>query len=63
MIPRKIVEGLVDSYVYVYIKNIGKEFAGKVNSITESDIILLEDKNENINYIPLSEVSVITDRK
>ncbi|MFX0002438.1 MAG: hypothetical protein ACFFAA_11145 [Promethearchaeota archaeon] len=41
----------------------GKEFAGKINSITESDIILLEDKNENINYIPLSEVRVITDRK
>ena len=63
MIPRKIVEGLVDCYVYVYIKNLSKEFAGKINSLTESDIIILEDKNENLIYIPLSEVSVITDRK
>jgi len=63
MIPRKIVEGLIDCFVYVYIKNLGKEFAGKINSLTDSDIIVLEDKNENISYIPLSEISVITDRR
>jgi len=63
MIPRKIVENLVDSYVYIYIKNLGKEFAGKITSITESDIIILQDKNENLSYIPLSEISIITERR
>ncbi|MFX1378208.1 MAG: hypothetical protein ACFFA4_03870 [Promethearchaeota archaeon] len=63
MIPRKIIEGLVDNYVYVYIKNLGKEFAGKINSITDSDIVVLEDKNENLSYIPISEITVITERR
>jgi len=63
MIPRKTVENLVDNMVYVYIKNISKEFAGKINSINDFDILLLEDKNENISYIPISEISVITERR
>ncbi|MFX1279716.1 MAG: hypothetical protein ACFFA3_09890 [Promethearchaeota archaeon] len=63
MIPRKLVEGLVDNYAYIYIKNISKEFAGKINSINDFDIIMLEDKNSNISYIPLSEIIVITERR
>ena len=63
MIPKKIIEGLIDNFVYIYIKNLGKEFAGKINSITDSDIVILEDKNENLNYIPISEISVITERR
>lgn len=63
MIPRKIIEDLVDVFVYVYIKGFSKEFAGKINSITESDIVILEDKNENLSYIPLSEIKVITERR
>ncbi|MFX0021815.1 MAG: hypothetical protein ACFE9S_05780 [Candidatus Hermodarchaeota archaeon] len=63
MIPRKIIEGLIDIYVYVYTKNISKEFAGKINSITDSDIVIIEDKNENLSYIPLSEIRVITERR
>jgi hypothetical protein len=62
MIPRKIVENLINTFVYVYIKEIGKEFAGRIKSINEFDIVLLEDKNENISYIPISEISVITER-
>ena len=45
MIPKKIIENLVNIDVYVYIKNLTKEFAGKVNSITEADIVIIEDKN------------------
>ncbi|MFX1241925.1 MAG: hypothetical protein ACFFA7_11820 [Promethearchaeota archaeon] len=63
MIPKKIIESLIDNLVYIYIKNLGKEFAGKINSITDSDIVILKDKNENLSYIPLSEISVITERR
>lgn len=63
MIPKKIVENLVDNDVYIYIKNIAKEFAGKIISITEADLVVLEDKNNNLAYIPISEISVITERR
>ncbi|MFW9828153.1 MAG: hypothetical protein ACFFEY_11200 [Candidatus Thorarchaeota archaeon] len=63
MIPRKIIEDLVDNYVYIYIKNVTREFAGIVKSINESDIVVIADKNENLSYIPLSEISVITERR
>jgi len=63
MIPKKIVENLVDKFVYIYIKNVTKDFAGKIISITEADIIVLEDKNNNLIYIPIPEISVITERR
>ncbi len=63
MIPRKIIEGLIDIYVYVYTINISKEFAGKINFITDSDILVVKDKNENLSHIPLSEIRVITERR
>jgi hypothetical protein len=63
MIPRKIIDDLVDNYVYIYIKNVSREFAGIIKSITDSDIVVLADKNENLSYIPLSEISVITERR
>ncbi|MFX0081992.1 MAG: hypothetical protein ACFE94_09590 [Candidatus Hodarchaeota archaeon] len=63
MIPRKIFDDLIDNFVYIYIKEIGKEFTGRIKSINEFDIVLLEDKNENISYIPISEISVITERR
>jgi len=42
---------------------VNKDFAGKIISITEADIIVLEDKNINLIYIPVSEISVITERR
>jgi len=66
MIPKTIIEGLIENYVYIYIKNISKEFAGKLLSIKEElggDILVLEDKNINLIYIPISEVTVITERR
>jgi hypothetical protein len=63
MIPRKTFEGLIDNFVYIYIKNLGKEFSGKINSITDWDMVVLVDKNENLSYIPISEITVITERR
>ena len=63
MIPKKIIENLIDRDVYIYVKNINKEYAGKTNSVTDADIVILEDKNSNLINIPISEISVITERK
>ncbi|MFX1476994.1 MAG: hypothetical protein ACFFCI_02570 [Promethearchaeota archaeon] len=63
MIPRKIVENLVGNYVYIYVKNLTKEFAGKIDSVSDADIVVLEDKNNNLVIIPISEISVITERR
>jgi len=67
MIPKTIIEGLIEKDVYIYIKNITKEFTGKLASITPyiaaEDIITLEDKTNNIVFIPMSEITVITERR
>ncbi|MBN1800486.1 MAG: hypothetical protein JW891_03215 [Candidatus Lokiarchaeota archaeon] len=63
MIPKKIVENLVNNHVFIYLRHIDKEFAGVIRAINESDLILLEDKNAHITYIPLSEIIAITERK
>ena len=66
MIPKTIIEKLIENYVYIYCKNISKEFAGKLVSIKEElggDILVLEDTNNNIIYIPMSEVTIITERR
>ncbi len=66
MIPKKIIEGLIDNFVYVHVKDIPKEFGGKLVSIKEElggDLLVLEDKNNNLVYIPFSEVAIITERR
>ena len=63
MIPKKVFTDLVDSHVYIYVKNVSKEFAGKVLSITDDDLVILEDKNNNLSHIPISVVTVITERR
>jgi len=63
MIPRKIIENLVNSDVYIYVKNTNKEFGGLLKGISDSDIITLADKNNNLVYIPLSEIIVVTERQ
>ena len=52
MIPKEIVEKLVNNGVYIFIKGINKEFAGIIKSITEDEIVILEDPRNNITYIP-----------
>ena len=63
MIPRKIFETLTNNYVYIYIKGIEKEFSGKIISVDDSDILKLEDKNNNIINMAISYISVITERR
>ena len=63
MIPRKIFETLTNNYVYIYIKGIEKEFSGKIISVDDSDILKLEDKNNNIINMAISDISVITERR
>ena len=63
MIPKEIVKKLVGDGVYIYIKSINKEFAGLVESITSDEILILKDKNNNLTYIPLAEIDIITERR
>jgi len=63
MIPKKIVESLIDVDVYIYIKNISEKFSGTLNHITDEDLVVLKDKYNNNIYIPISEIDVITERR
>ena len=63
MIPKNLIEKLVDNGVYVYIRGINIEFAGVVKSITEDDVVVLEDNKNNLINIPLSLIDVITERR
>ena len=63
MIPKEIIKKLVNNGVYIFIKGINKEFAGIIKSITEDEIVILEDPRNNITYIPLSIIDVITERR
>ncbi|NVM45536.1 MAG: hypothetical protein HWN79_11525 [Candidatus Lokiarchaeota archaeon] len=63
MIPRKIFETLTNNYVYIYIRGIEKEFSGKIISLDDSDILKIEDKNNNIINVAISDIAVITERR
>ena len=63
MIPKEIVEKLIGNGVCIYIKGVNKEFAGIVESITPDNILILKDKNNNLSYIPLAEIDIITERR
>ena len=63
MIPKSLIERLKGTGVYIYVKNIDKEFAGIIKSVTEEDIIVLEDNKNNITYIPIAEIDIITERR
>ncbi|MEJ2250070.1 MAG: hypothetical protein P8Y70_14295 [Candidatus Lokiarchaeota archaeon] len=63
MIPKKIIESLVGVDVYIYIKNIDREFPGVIEEITDDDIIKLKDKYNNTTYIPISDIDIITERR
>ena len=63
MIPKNLIEKLVNNGVYVYIRGINIEFAGVIKSITEDDVVVLEDNKNNLINIPLSLIDVITERR
>ncbi|MFX1393494.1 MAG: hypothetical protein ACFFAH_07960 [Promethearchaeota archaeon] len=63
MIPKKIIEKLVGNGVYVYIRGINVEFSGVIKSITEDDILIMQDNKNNNIHIPISLIDVITERR
>ena len=63
MIPKNLIEKLVNNGVYVYIRGINIEFAGVIKSITEDDVVVLEDNKNNLIHIPLSLIDVVTERR
>ena len=63
MIPKSLIEKLVQKEVYIYVRNQSREFAGIIQSIIEGEVIVLENKYNNLVYIPISEVDVITERR
>ncbi|MFX1356079.1 MAG: hypothetical protein ACFFA8_02235 [Promethearchaeota archaeon] len=63
MIPKTIFERLVGNDVYIYIRNMDREFGGILDSITKDDIAVLKDKYNNLIHIPLDIIDVITERR
>lgn len=63
MVIKEISKKLVNCAVYIYIKGINKEFAGIIESITSDNILVLKDKNDNLSYIPLDAIDIITERR
>ena len=63
MIPKTLLEGLIEKEVYVYTKHQNKEFPGIVKSITDDYVLILANKYNNLVYIPISEIDVVTERR
>lgn len=63
MIPKNLIEKLMNNGVYVYIRGINIEFAGVIKSITEDDVVVLEDNKNNLIHIPISLIDVVTERR
>jgi len=63
MIPKKIIEKFVGNGVYIYIRGIDIEFSGIIKSITEDDIVIMQDNKNNNIHIPISLIDVITERR
>ena len=63
MFPKSIIEGLINNDVYIYIRNIDREFSGNVQEVTSDNIVVLKDKYNNLIHIPIDLIDVLTDRR
>ena len=63
MFSKTLIEKLVNTDVYIYIRNIDREFSGILKELTSENIIVLKDKYNNLIHIPLDLVDVITERQ
>jgi len=63
MIPKSIIENLKNNDVYIYIRNIDREFSGNVQEVTSDNIVVLKDKYNNLIHIPIDLIDVLTDRR
>ena len=63
MFPKSLVETMVNSSIYVYVRGVEKEFAGILKSVTEHDLLVIEDRNNNLIYIHREDITVLTERR
>ena len=63
MFTKSLVEKFKSNNVYIYIRNIDREFSGVLEEVTSDNIIVLKDKYNNLIHIPLDLVDVITERQ
>ena len=63
MIPKSVYEKLVDNDVYIHIKDLSEKFSGKLVEITSDNLVMLEDKYNNISYNSIDDICVITERR
>jgi len=62
MLPKSIIEKMKKNNVYIYIRNIDREFSGVLQDITSDDVVVLKDKYNNLIHIPMDLIDVITER-
>ena len=59
MVPKSLIENLLNKEVYIYIKHANREFGGIIQSIIDDEVVMLKDKDNNLVYVPISEINVI----
>ncbi|MBY9019191.1 MAG: hypothetical protein KGD66_10220 [Candidatus Lokiarchaeota archaeon] len=62
MLPKSIIEKMRNNNVYIYIRNIDREFSGVLQDITSDNIVVLKDKYNNLIHLPIDLIDVITER-
>ncbi|MHA1194069.1 MAG: hypothetical protein ACTSP9_17570 [Promethearchaeota archaeon] len=62
MLPKSIIEKMKNNNVYIYIRNIDREFSGVLQDIMSDDVVVLKDKYNNLIHIPMDLIDVITER-
>ena len=62
MLPKSIIEKMKNNNVYIYIRNIDREFSGVLQDITSDNVLVLKDKYNNLIHIPMDLIDVITER-
>jgi len=59
MVPKSLIENLLNKEVYIYIKHGNREFGGIIQSIIDDEVVMLKDKDNNLVYVLISEINVI----
>ena len=62
MLPKSIIEKMKKNNVYIYIRNIDREFSGVFQDIMSDNVVVLKDKYNNLIHIPIDLIDVITER-
>ena len=62
MFPKSMIEKMKNIDVYIYIRNLDREFSGVLQDITNDNVAILKDKYNNLIHIPIDLIDVITER-